>query len=698
MLGRRRASVLMGATFSVLAFGVWALLVQGTTVEPFQAFRERFASSDFLVRDRHGEPLQMQRVSFQGRALHWVALAELPPAVVAQLVAAEDARFWLHAGVDWRALLRALYRSVLDGQRQGGSTITMQLSSLIRQDGWRRGVLQKVWQIAGALSLEQNWSKEQILEGYINLVPFRGELQGIAAAARTLFGKYPEGLSVAEGAVLAALVRSPNASSAVVGERACRVLVKNGQEDQCELARSVAGTMRSQGGSLELSSAPFVAKALFAQLPNQREAISTIDASLQQRVAAILGSHLQPLRSQNARDGAVLVVDNEHGDVLAYVGNTGLESTARYVDGVAARRSAGSTLKPFLYAAALDARLLTASSTLDDAPLNIPVEHGVYRPEDYDRQYRGPVSARIALASSLNIPAVQLLGRIGVAKFAATLQQTGLTLGKDPVMYGFSMALGTPAVSLWELVNAYRVLARGGEWAPLRLTLSEHELRPRRVFSAGASYVVSDILSDRQSRAETFGLENPLATRFWSAAKTGTSRDMTDNWCIGYTQRHTVGVWVGNFSGEPMWNVTGISGAAPVWVEVMSLLAERFGSNMAGIPAPPRSEVVQVEGEWYLRGTEPAPLEQPRASASISKITYPVDSMVVALDPEVSEDRQRILLRSSQQSQRVFFLVDGIRQGATSDSVWWKVRRGAHRVELQGLDGRTLDAVSFVVR
>ena len=687
------------AATALVAVVVMVLYLTQPQVGSFEQVKGSFAASDLLVRDRYGEPLQLKRVSFQQRKLHWVSLQEVPRSLITQIVAAEDARYFAHAGVDWRALARAAYRSIFRGERQGGSTISMQLSSLLEGASGRKGVGQKIAQIRAAQVLERRWSKEQILEGYINLIPLRGELQGIAAAARKIFGKYPDGLSPAETAVLVAMLRSPNATAAKVAERACAVLQKTGGTEQCD---AVAGATQTQLASRrdtpDPADAPFVATTLAAVSPDSLDIRSSIDAALQRQVTEILRAHLKPLARQNARDGAVLVADNATGEVLAYVGNTGADATARFVDGVTARRSAGSTLKPFLYAAALDARLLTASSTLDDTPLNIPVEHGVYRPQDYDKSYRGPVSARVALASSLNIPAVQVATWVGVAPFAEVLRGVGFNLGKTPVMYGYSMALGTPAVSLWELVAGYRAIAQGGAWSALRLLPGVESSPERLVFSAGASFILADMLSDRQSRAETFGLENPLSTRFWSASKTGTSRDMTDNWCIGFTRRYTVGVWVGNFSGEPMWNVTGITGAAPVWVEVMNLLAARYAGASLGAPVPPTDEVVEIAGEWYLKGTEPAPLADQWASAISSRITYPVDSMVVALDPEVAESRQRIRLQSSQPSPETFYVVDGVRMGATASPVWWNVARGTHRLELQYHDGRVLDSVSFVVR
>ena len=185
---------------------------------------------------------------------------------------------------------------------------------------------------------------------------------------------------------------------------------------------------------------------------------------------------------------------------------------------------------------------------------------------------RATVSARTALASSLNIPAVRTLSLIGEETFVRKLSQLGFGQLKPNGFYGPSLALGSADVSLYELVNAYRTLANNGIWSELRVTFRKGKRRKRRVYSDSAAFLVSDILSDREARSTTFSLENPLSTRFWSAVKTGTSKDMRDNWCIGYSEKYTVGVWVGNFSGEPMWDVSGITGAAPVWLEIMNHL------------------------------------------------------------------------------------------------------------------------------
>ena len=226
----------------------------------------------------------------------------------------------------------------------------------------------------------------------------------------------------------------------------------------------------------------------------------------------------------------------------------------------------------------------------------MPEQRGIYRPLDYDREFRGLVSMRTALASSLNVPAVRTTDMVGVEVFADRLRRLGFSgLVEEGDYYGAALALGSADVTLWQLVNAYRTLANGGKYSDLRLTTDADTQKSTRIYSPEASFVISDILSDRASRSTTFGLENSLATRYWSAVKTGTSKDMRDNWCVGYTDRFTVGVWVGNSSGAPMRDVTGITGAAPTWLNVMNYLHDRFGSG----------QIVRPPGRGSQRGELP---------------------------------------------------------------------------------------------
>jgi penicillin-binding protein 1C len=390
------------------------------------------------------------------------------------------------------------------------------------------------------------------------------------------------------------------------------------------------------------------------------------------------------VRSQNVQDGSVLVVENKTGEVLAYVGNSGDLASARYVDGTQGLRQAGSILKPFLYGLAFGQRLMTPVSLIDDSPLDLPAVNGIYRPENYDNQFHGLVTARTALASSLNIPAVKALNLVGVEAFVQELGALGFRGLRSADFYGPSLALGSADVTLWDLVNAYRCLANGGVWSPLRLTFGEDSGPPRhRVFSPEVAFMISDILSDRESRSQTFSLESPLSTRFWSAVKTGTSKDMRDNWCVGYSSQYTVGIWTGNFPGQPMWNVTGITGAAPVWVEIMNWLHRSQTSN-------------QSRREWFLKGTETGRVQE--ASGPVRyRISYPANGTVIALDPDIPDEGQKLFFESQPADPDLHWRLNGLDIGLAGSPVPWAPRRGKYTLSLV-MGKHMLDSIDFEVR
>lgn len=668
----------------------------------FGEVRERYASSDAALLDRNGEVLHELRVDPRGRRLAWTRLADISPAMLQALVLSEDRRFREHRGVDWMALGAAGLGNLLSGDRRGASTITMQVAALLdgrlRPGRGKRTLGQKWDQMQAARAMEQVWSKDEVLEAYLNLVTFRGELQGIAAASRGIFDKDPGGLDRAESSVLAALIRSPNAHPERVAARAVLLARSLDGAVPAEEIRALAIDRLSRPYAVRrgVSLAPHAARLLLRD--GAAAARSTIDSGVQRFATEALQEALSGLAGRNVQDGAVLVVENRTGEVLAYVGGSGDLSSAPYVDGVQALRQAGSTLKPFLYGLAIEKRIITAASLLEDAPLDLSTGRGVYRPANYDRAFRGTVTARTALASSLNIPAVRTLGLVGGCELVRVLRAFGFSGIADAEHYGPSLALGSADISLWDLVNAYRALANGGVSSGLRLVPGERTGGRRRVLSADSAYIISDILSDREARSATFSLESPLATRFWSAVKTGTSKDMRDNWCVGYSDRYTVGVWVGNFSGASMWDVSGVSGAAPVWLEVMDRLHRTAASRA---PKPPAGVVERTvrfpdgpepaaRREWFLAGTErdavsvALPAERPR-------ILYPVPDLVIAVDPDIPADRQRVFFAATVQAA---WTLDG---SPVSDGSWSPVP-GRHRLSALGTDGVVADEVVFEVR
>jgi penicillin-binding protein 1C len=588
---------------------------------------------------------------------------------------------------------------------RGASTITMQLAGLLdpalgaRAGGRSWG---RKWdQALAARELEAGWSKQQILEAYLNLASFRGELQGVGAAARGLFGKAPSGLDAGESAILASLLRAPGAPQKTLARRACQLAREIDKGADCASIEWQAGL------ALNRASAPAAASPLARRLLDGKRlrVASTVDAGLQRFAAEALRRHLAALAERNVGDGAVVVIDNASGEVLAYVANNALSSSRSEVDGITALRQAGSTLKPFLYELAIERGQLTAASLLDDSPVDIPTVTGLYVPQNYDRQYRDLASVRTSLASSLNIPAVRTLVLAGLDRFYGRLRELGISsLDQDPDFYGYSLALGSADVSLLDLANAYRTLANGGLTSGVVFEPGAPRPSARRVLDARAAFIVADILADRAARSTTFGLRNELATSFWSAVKTGTSKDMRDNWCLGFSSRYTVGVWVGNFDGRSMWDVSGVSGAAPVWRDVMDYL-HRDRPSLA--PAAPPGLVRQAVGfvpavepprsEWFVRGTESAQVEVVAPAQRAPKILYPAERSVIALDPDIPDPLQRVDFRA-QAGRGLRWRLDDADLGPADQDVTWTPAPGRHALALVDGGGRSVARVEFEVR
>jgi penicillin-binding protein 1C len=696
----------------------WLAVASAAVAGPrpsYEAVRAGFISSEAWLLDRRGEPLSSLRIDPKVRRLEWVRLDDLSPRLKEALIASEDRRFFDHGGVDWQAFVAALWDNLqrsLDGRRpRGGSTLSMQLAAMLdgslKSPGAPRTLGQKWDQAMAARELEGSWSKAHILEAYLNLAAFRGELQGVAAAARGLFGKDPGGLDGAESAILAALLRAPNAAPALIGRRACLVAAQAGFAVDCGRVETLAVAALSGRYRLEpeVNLAPHLARRMLTE-PGSRIR-STLDADLQRFATDALVWHLAELSGRSVEDGAVLVLENATGEVLAYVGSSGDLSQAGQVDGVAAMRQAGSTLKPFLYGLALERRLLTAASVLDDSPLRLGTRAGLYVPQNYERHYLGKVSLRTALGSSLNVPAVRTAQLVGIDAFHDRLLALGLNSLTQPADYfGPALALGSADVSLLALTNAYRALANGGEFGPVSFRPSDTATRGRRVMGAAAAFIVADILADRAARAPVFGLDNPLGTRVWSAVKTGTSKDMRDNWCIGFTERYTVGVWVGNFGGSPMRDVSGVSGAAPVWREIVHFL---HFAEPSGAPRPPGGLVARLVSfsppvepqrrEWFVAGTETSRIEVvPEDGGPAPRIAYPPEGTIFALDPDIPADRQRVMLQTRPGPTGLVWRTADEMFEADGGRAAWTPRPGKHRLVLMDGSGRELDAVSVEVR
>ena len=558
--------------------------------ELFQPFPE-----NITLLDRHGERLRSELLD--GRRYHrHCALAEIPPHLIEATLAAEDRRFRDHHGVDWTAIARATKDLVRKGRVvSGASTITQQLIKIHHPRP--RTFFTKVSEMLQAMRLEQLWSKEQILEAYLNRLDYGNLCFGADTAARFYFQKPVQDLTLAESALLAGLPNSPSRLNPVkhpLRARARQRLVLDRMFRNGTLADTQHADALSQRWDIvpiRHKEAEHYSEWVSAQetsrgFPLRGEIRTTLDLQLQRVAETLLREQLRKVSSLHIQHGAVVVIDNRSGDLLAMIGSPDYHANeGGQVNGALAPRSAGSTFKPFTFVIAIE-RGMTPATVIADIPSEFATPTGVFRPENYDRHYSGPVRARVALGNSLNIPAVKTLTSAGGPEVLRdALRRCGLsTLNRDAVHYGLGLTIGNAEARLLELANAYACLARLGIHRPLRVFDAESS-ESKRVFDERATYLVADMLSDNAARARTFGLDSALAFNFPVACKTGTSSDYRDNWAFGYTPEFTVGVWVGNFDGSPMEKVSGVTGAAPVMHGLIQHLRDRFGTSWYARPA-----------------------------------------------------------------------------------------------------------------
>ena len=636
MSGRLRRGLLVVCTVTAattIAVALWIALPlpHGLLAPP--------AVASVTLEDRNGIVLRGTRTD-AGALQRWLALGDIDSDILEAFVAGEDHRFYEHPGVDVRAVARALGQNLRARRvRSGASTITMQLARMLRSPGGSRTVLGKVSQALWALRLEVHLSKQQILEQYLNRVPLGQGTIGVDAAAALYFNGSAARLSLGQAALLAGLASAPSTDNPFVAPeraRARRALVLR------RVARYgyAAADALERAGHEPLVAAratpPFLAPHFTSRVLQSLDTTAagraagtfrtSLDLPLQAALEAEVRHTVHDLSDRGVRQGALVVLDNARGEILAWVGSPDFwADSSGQVDMVISPRQPGSALKPFLYGLAFD-RGYTPASVLPDVPRAYATSTGPYQPRNYDRRFHGPVRAREALASSYNVPAVELADRLGAGSLLRALHDAGFhSLTHSAEYYGLGLALGNGDVSLLELANGYRGLAAGGVWR--QTTWRDGPPGPvgpqdeHRFASAGAAALVLDILADPAARVPGFGVETPFDFPFKAAVKTGTSHHFTDNWAVGVTGGFTVAVWVGNFDGQPMRGVSGVSGAGPLLHRAMLVAAKRFAPG--DLPAPStvgatRVRICALSGlrvtaacqgqdldEWFLSGTAP---------------------------------------------------------------------------------------------
>ena len=570
------------------------------------------------ILDRHGLALRATRAP-DGSLTRWVPLAEIDPDLIAAFLAAEDHGFYRHPGVDLRAVARAAWTNLRAGRvRSGASTITMQLARLLRPSG--RTWIGKLHQALWALRLERHLGKQDILEQYLNRVPLGQAAIGVDAAAALYFDASASDVSLGQAALLAGLAHAPSSDNPLVApgrSRARRALVLGrlaalGYASTASATRAALEPVLARDRHADFL-APHFTTRLLARGESSADGLwrTPLDLPLQTALEAEVRHTVETLRAEGARQAALVVLDNPTGEVLAWVGSPDFwADTAGQVDMVVSPRQPGSALKPFLYGLAFD-RGWSPADVLPDLPQIFQTSTGPYAPRNYDRRFHGPVRLREALASSFNIPAVELAKRLGPGSLLVTLRRAGFeSLSRSPDYYGLGLALGNGDVTLLELANGYRAIANGGVWRPVRWRTSapDEPAEPgRRVMSQRSAAFVLDILSDPVARIPGFGLDTPLDFPFPAAAKTGTSRHFTDNWAVATTGRFTVAVWVGNFSGRPMDGVSGVSGAGPLLHRAVLLTADRYPPGALGAPRETGAVAVRICRVSGLLATDRCP-------------------------------------------------------------------------------------------
>ncbi len=562
--------------------------------------------------DRNGLPLGTLLTRDQEHT-SVVPLNQVSPQFIHAILAAEDGSFYHHGALDMKAVIRAS-KEAIHAKRivSGASTITMQLARML--DPVPRSFSGKLSEIWLSWRLAAGMNKDEILSAYINRLPMGGNIYGVEAAAQTYFSIPASELNLAQASLLAAIPNNPTYFNPYehwerLKQRQKYVLNRMVQEKYI----SGANVIRTSTEKVVFQSRPpgiIAAPHFLFWLANQFDKTqteqnspirTTINRPLQQFVEAQIQQVISSLAANNVHDAAALVIDNHTGEVLAYVGSPDYFNEAKLGrnDGVQALRQPGSTLKPFVYELALEKGLIRPNTILADVPAHYAIPGAkLYSPTDYTERFLGPVRVRIALANSLNVPAVRVLEKVGVETFLERLHQLGFEhLNQTPEHYGLGLTLGSGEVSLWELARAYVTMARLGDAIPLISTFSNSPIQKTLADSLTLRYpkskipnsttiwqLITNILSDSHARATAFGVDSVLNLPFSVAVKTGTSSNFRDTWTVGFTTDYTVATWVGNFNGEPMRQVSGVTGAAPLWNRIMLHLHEH--QEPAGFPSP----------------------------------------------------------------------------------------------------------------
>ena len=638
--------------------------------------------------DRTGRTLRV----FTSADGYWRLPADhtsVDPRFLDLLIGSEDKRFYQHGGVDTFALLRASAQMAGNGRIvSGGSTLTMQVARLM-EPRHARALGPKLRQMLRALWLERRLDKQAILDRYLLLAPYGGNLQGVRAASLAYFGHEPRRLTLAEAALLVALPQSPETRrpdrfadrARAARDRILERAVEAGRVTRLEADAAEAELVpriRRPFPAL----APLATAEARAAEPGSRLLRLTLDASLQRSVETLVRTNA--MRYGPSVSGALLVIDNLSGDILAHVGSADVQSIPRSgsLDMTRALRSPGSTLKPFIYALAFENGIASPETVLEDRPTHF----GTYAPENFDQTYRGSVTARTALQLSLNLPAVALLDRLGPPRLLARLREAGAAVEvPSETAPGLAVGLGGLGIRLIDLARLYAGLARGGD-VPVLRERPESALdsnKPRAIAEPVSSWYVADILRGAPPPA------NALGGRI--AFKTGTSYGYRDALAIGFSRRYTVAAWLGRPDNAAVPGLVGRQAAAPVLFDTFARLAD----PIEALPPPPGAEIIASRDL-------PAPLRRLRGQAEAGpgrvKISYPPNGGIVDLG--LDREPAPLTLKVEGGAPPFTWFVNGVPSGQASlrrQDRWMPDGQGFARISVTDANG-TSDSISVRLR
>jgi len=662
------------------------------------------------LKDRDGRPITVTYAN-RWNSGSYVPLHQIPETIKTLFIVSEDKRFYSHNGVDWFARFNALFQNVFSLETvRGASTITEQVVRMIHPRP--RTIWSRYLEGCEARMFEQKHSKDDILEFYLNQVPYASNRRGITQAAEYYFNRSPDTLSLKEMLALVVLVRAPSYYDPYKNVKRIdgpiAILAKSLFEREL-IAKDDLDLVLNSALALE-KPVHEVDAAHFARfvydssddtvLHDKRKINTTLDVSVQVKVESLMDKILKTLSDKKVKNGACLVADHETGEILAWVSRAVADDdrSGKHIDGVTTPRQPGSSLKPFLYALALD-NGWTAAQEIEDSPLTNPVGRGLHTYHNYSHVHYGWVTVRQALGNSLNIPAVKAIRYVGYGKYLAKLHELGFkSLDKHPDFYGDGLALGCGEVSLFEMVQAYCVLANKGVFLPIYVTGKGREPQRatmgKRIFSEEAASLIGNILADAGARQLEFGGDGLLNIPVETAVKTGTSSDYRDSWAVAYNHRYVVGTWMGNFDARPMNGITGSMGPAFLLRSVFAELNRNSDTRPLFLsPKLVRKEIClnshQIDGpctkrfEWFAKGKT---LQRSLAVAKRETIGFlkPVNGLEMAMDPRIPDESEafEFELGGVNPKDKVTWILDGKELGtATGNRYLWFLCKGKHVVE-----------------